>query len=273
MPEGRRPFGMKTGFRPRGAVTPRPPGAPLGCDRARRQGYVLGRVLLFVPVLALLGFTLWQRAEGPSVPTTFQEPSEPERTGAVAAIDGWEGRVQRDGAAPLRVRLERLHPEKRRQAYDAKALFRTVRMAGQGHVPEDVEPDGEPWRLTLSVAARPGSAASLRAPVLSNLGDVRLGGLVPVIPETAAASVAAEPSGGGARTRAALIALLTFPEVPLLEGESHSLVFWGRAPEGSVLAHLPGHGDLELMAKTRSAARASDSIARLDARGGQVQPR
>lgn len=242
--------------------------SPEGPQRAR-QGVILSRALLFVPAVGLLAFTLWQRSEAPKGPASLDEPTVPMRTGAVGSIDGWEGLVVRDGAAPLRLRLEPLHPEAGRQAFDAAALAAALRPDQLSTAGEAAEQGAsaaaapEPWRLSLSVASRPGIASSY-ATVIGNLSEVRIDGLDPLVPSGAAPSV---PDGDPVDP---LITLFGFPDAPLLEGESCDLVFWGLSPEGPVRAILPGIGDVQLITKIRSANRSTVSIARLDARGGDA---
>ena len=240
--------------------TPSPQG-----HQGARQGYLLSRALLFVPALGLLAFSLWQRSEAPAVPASLDEPTEPMRTGAVGSIDGWEGLVVRDGAAPLRLRLERLHPEAGRQAFDASALAAALRPEEASVTAKAVADGGpdvetpEPWRLTLSVAARPGSATAY-ATVVENLSEVRIEGLGPLVPSGASTAALGEGKVDP------LVALMDFPDAPLLEGESCDLIFWGLSPEGPVRAMLPVIGDVQLLVKARSANRSTVSIARLDAR-------
>lgn len=243
MPEGQRPSCMNSS--------------------TARHGHVLARGLLFLPALALLGFTLWRRSEAPATPASYGEPTEPMRTGEVGFIDGWDARVIRDGAAPLRLRLEPLHPEAGRQAFDAAALARTLRAGSSppSMAAVDVDAAAEVWRLTVSVADRPGASVSDSELVVGDVSAIRLGGLEPLVPALVLnASRESDPTAA----RDPLVSLLSFPAAPLLSGESCDLVFWGPAPEGSVRAMIPGFGDIELMAKTRSADRSSRSIARLD---------
>ena len=246
---------------------PSPMTVPNSSQRRARRGYVLARVLLFVPALGLLAFTLWQRAETPAAPAMFDEPSLPMRTGEVASIAGWEGLVAREGAAPLRLRLEPLHPEAGRQAFDAQALSAAL---GPTLGPTLLPTEGTdftsadspgPWRLTLSVAARPGSAAAAPA-VIESLSGVRVDGLEPLVPPKQAA-LDAGPSDEPVDP---LEVLMATPEVPLRGGESCDLIFWGPRPEGPVRAVVPGMGDVQLLSKARAAGRSTVSIARLDAR-------
>ncbi len=239
----------------------------LGANQRARQGKVLARALLFLPALGLLAFTLWQRSEAPPEPTSLDAPAEPMRTGTVGSIDGWEGLVLRDGAAPLRLRLEPLHPEATRQAFDAAALAAALRpmeaagFAGEAQEGEPAAVTSEPWRLTLSVAARPGAASSSPdADVISNLSEVLVVGLESLVPPGASGT------GPGDEPVDPLVALVDFPDAPLREGESCDLIFWGLRPEGPVRAVLPGIGDVQLLMKARSANRSTISIARLDAR-------
>jgi hypothetical protein len=219
---------------------------------------------LFVPALGLLAFTLWQRSEEPPAPASLFEPSEPIRTGTVGSIDGWEGGVLREGAAPLRIRLEPLHPEATRQAFDASALASVLRPSeavGDRSEGDSDQATSEPWRLTLSVAARPGPvASSAESEVVSNLSEVRLDGLEALVPP------GSSNTGLGDEPSDPLVTLMDFPNAPLMEGESCDLIFWGRRPEGPVRAVLPGIGDVQLLVKARSANRSTISIARLDAR-------
>ncbi|WP_145197046.1 hypothetical protein [Planctomycetes bacterium Poly30] len=236
-----------------------------------RRGQILARGLLFLPALALLGFTLWQRAEAPPVPQAHGGPTEPMRTGEVGSVDGWEARVTREGAAPLRLRLESLHPEAGRQAFDAAALARTLRRpAGGASVAADDR--AEPWRLTVSVAARPGGASAEGPAVVDDLGAIRLDGLEPLVPGSIREARMASEEGVAGSAHDPLVSLFRFPQAPLREGEACDLIFWGAQPEGSVRAVVPGFGDVELMAKARAANRSSSSIARLDARGGRDLP-
>ncbi|MFT5732804.1 MAG: hypothetical protein ACI8WY_001471 [Planctomycetota bacterium] len=248
--------------------------------QTRRQGHVLARALLFVPALALLSFTLWRRADPPVRHGGLAEPTEPMKTGTVGLIDGWEGRVVRDAAAPLTLRLETLHPEQIRQAFDAEALRRELRGGGEAPSGETRWPvvgpvvgpaDGaEPWRLTISVAAAP---VNLRAAengsgskvVVPDLSAVRLVGLEPLVREAAQMGA---PAAEGGPARDPLSTLLTFFHGPLHEGETCDLVFWGKAPEGSVRAVIPGVGEVELRAQSRSADSSTASIASLDGRQG-----
>ena len=242
---------------------PSPMTVPNSSQLNTRRGYVLARVLLFVPALGLLAFTLWQRAETPVAPAAFGAPSLPMRTGEVASIAGWEGLVAREGAAPLRVRLEPLHPEAGRQAFDAEALIAALRptlLPTEGAALGSAE-SPEPWRLTLSVAARPGSAA-VPSSVIESLSGVRVDGLEPLVPPNRAALVAV-PSDEPVDP---LEVLMAFPKAPLHGGESCDLVFWGPRPEGPVRAIVPGIGDVQLLNKARAAGRSTVSIARLDAR-------
>ena len=268
MPERGRPSFMTFTLRRRRQERIQPGSRPAMSTNAR-GGYLLSRALLFVPALGLLAFSLWQRTEGPVVPTSLDEPAEPMRTGTVGSIEGWEGVVTREGAGPLRLRLEPLHPEGGRQAFDAGVLadvLRSPRAAADEAAGEGTDSDvPEPWRLTLSVAARPG-AASPSSTVIENLRQVSLDGLEPLVPSGASSS------GPPGEPVDPLVALSDFPDAPLLEGESCDLVFWGLRPEGPVRAILPGIGDVQLLAKVRSANSSTVSIARLDARRGDSPP-
>lgn len=148
---------------------------------------------MFVPSLGLLAFALHQRSQAEPTASPFDAPPAPERLSDAQDIAGWEASIEVRGMSRLAVRLEALHPDPARQAFDARALARALRpdlpqaevvpgdaalgQPGAGVRDAAVDPAGvrgvgsgdlpaaapllEPWRLTLS--AFPLSAFPLSA--------------------------------------------------------------------------------------------------------------
>ena len=211
---------------------------------------------VFLPVVALLAFALWQRTEAPRTITDLGEPDAPDRQGASAVVDGWSGTVEPAGGVELRLRLEPLHPVVERQAFDATSLASRFRARGVPSIR-----GAEPWRLTVA-AYRTGerSLDGTAEPVaIDDLSEVRIEGLEPLVRPVEDA----EPT----RVHDPLTALLGFPAVSLRPGERCDLVFWGLRPGEEVLVTAPGlDGAAVLTRRARSTSPSSGPTARRDAR-------
>lgn len=260
--------------------------------RSRAGRSNLSLLLLFLPASFLLLFAVWQRQRVYESMQGFGEPDEPDRTARSGPVEGWSGRVERGDRPPLVLRLETLHAFGERQAFDAAALAERFRGGDPKAVDEAADrardPDlvrepirGEqPWRLRLSVVhpsihpTREGGVGEDHAsePVaIEDLSKIRIVGLEPIVGGHAERPSVDDGPSDPLRT------LLEFPEVALEEGHTCDLIFWGAPPVGEVEVRIPGFRRpgstaesraevVRLSPLARSAGRASESIARLDAR-------
>ncbi|MEM9802354.1 MAG: hypothetical protein AAGA20_18650 [Planctomycetota bacterium] len=224
------------------AASPCPPGIPDASSV----------LWVFVPVVALLAFAVWQRSRTLEDPASFGAPDAPERGGAGAIVSGWASRVELSDVV-LGLRLEPLHSLASRQAFDATALAARFR----GASPHGGALAEEPWRLTLDATSR----APVEQPrsALPDLASIRIEGLEPLVPVDGAQAtrVVHDP----------LATLLQLPTGPLLEGRSCDLVFWGPRPVDEVVLTAGGLAEpVVLLPTKRTVASPSESIARLDAR-------
>jgi len=173
--------------------------------------------------------------------------------------------VRGSDGARLRIRLEPLHPDARRQAFDAEVLAERLGLERGGIPVEEGGP--QPWRLTLVAEADrapqpPVQGASSDAPrpqgvpLVSTLSGVRCPGLEPVL-----------SAGGEARAGVEVLsALLGVADAPLSAGERHDLILWGEAPTYPAVVVVPGLGRTMLLPDVRDARRRSEAVARMDAR-------
>ncbi|MEM9379920.1 MAG: hypothetical protein AAGB93_08200, partial [Planctomycetota bacterium] len=202
------------------------PYQPLDFATPRRRSS--GVVWIFLPVVALLAFALWQRSEPRRTSTDLGVPDAPDRLGGSAVVDGWSAAVESAEGFELRLRLEPLHPVVERQAFDATSLASRFRARGKASIP-----GAQPWRLTLSAPRR--GDVSLQDPAVpvavDDLSEVRIEGLEPLV--RGSANAGARDADGGVEDP--LSALFGFPAAPLRAGERCDLVFWGLRPADEVV--------------------------------------
>ncbi|MEL6430071.1 MAG: hypothetical protein AAFU73_18015 [Planctomycetota bacterium] len=227
--------------------------------RSTRRAGRAWTVLLFLPSLGLLAFALHQRSRNDAEVAPFDAPRAPDRLGETGDIPGWEASVEVRGASRLALRLEALHPDPERQAFDARALARALRPELPQAVDGAEAPMLEPWRLSLSAFPSDGPTGDDMV-VVDTLVGVSVQGLEPIVPAglrpTAAAlfDEAVDPR----------VALFGFPDAPLAVGETHDLVFWGRRPVRGrpVRVRVPGVSDeIDLEPRARAGRRTTQAIA------------
>jgi len=200
---------------------------------------------LFLPVAAVLLLALRERVLPRVDSRSLTPPEAPEAMGASVSVDGWVAEhVRASDGARLRARLEPLHPDPRRQSFDAAVLAERL----------GLDPLGAPWRLSLA-ATDPELASVEAAPLVPSIAGVRVDGLTPL------PAVAPE----GRTDLAPLATLLGAPDGPLGAGESCDLVLWGPAPDAPSIL-VPGLGALEASPSAREAPRRSEALAWKDAR-------
>lgn len=222
--------------------------------------------LMFLPAGLLLTFAVRQRVTRPSLETPYDSPAEPDQLGRAAPLAGWEGAVDLGEGCGLTLRFEPLHPDPRRQRFDAAALCRALRPAELSSAfGEDGPLPAEPWRLTLT---GDGPADASDRVLVSGLSGVRIEGFEPVVPD---GSRAHDPDLGPSDP---IAAMLRFPLGVLTASERCDLVFWGPAPgvgdgDGPVLsATVPGvRGPVSLAPAERSGFPSTRSLAVLDGAG------
>lgn len=231
---------------------------PAGVGASRRA------VWLFAPVAMVLFLAVRDRILPSGRAGSLTPPETPDSLGVLVPLNGVEGEMTRatDGARLL-VRLEPLHPDPRRQAFDAEVLAERFGL-------EDSEPLGEakaqPWRLTLVAEPGPPVAGTPQPgtvdpdsieplPLVASLSGVTVAGLQ---------RLGAAPGSEGAGIQP-LIALLGGTDAPLEVGERCDLVLWGPMPKSASI-DVPGLGSLNLLPEVREARRRSEAVAWRDAR-------
>ncbi|MDG1983663.1 MAG: hypothetical protein P8M11_03765 [Planctomycetota bacterium] len=224
---------------------------------------------LFAPVATVLFLAVRDRVFPPGPGGASAPPVAPGSLAELIPLAGWEGQMVRgsDGAR-LRIRLEPLHPDARRQAFDAEVLAERLGLERSGIPVEEGGP--QPWRLTLvaeadrapqpPVQGAPSDAPRPQGlPLVSTLSGVRCPGLAPV-----------SSAGGEARAGVEVLsALLGVADAPLSVGERHDLILWGEAPGPDTypaVVVVPGLGETVLLPDVRDARRRSEAVARTDAR-------
>ena len=208
---------------------PRFEAAPGAGERAVRSAAWLFLPVAVVLLLGVRDRLLPRTGSGASAP-----PATPETLGEAVEVHGWSGSHERasDGAR-LDARLEPLHPDPARQAFDAAVLSERL----------GLDVGGQPWRLSLVSRGSP-------EPLVTDLAAVAIRGLLPLV-------------AGGAPERPDLLpltALFGAPEGPLPSGERADLVLWGPVPEAPAL-DVPGLGSVALAPEVRDAWRRSEPVA------------
>jgi hypothetical protein len=152
------------------------------------------------------------------------------------------------------VRLEPLHPDPARQAFDAAVLSERFGLPAGLVAPLDGGP--QPWRLTLTAEAGPGPAsADGAAPLVMSLSDVAVAGLVPIAPG----------GGDGGADVDLLAAMLGVANEPLEVGERADLIFWGPPPQQTRIT-VPLLGSVVPLPVERQVRRRSEAVAWEDGR-------
>ena len=241
----------------------RDPGRPAGA------GLAGGGLWLFVPVATVLFLAVRDRVFPAGPGGASAPPVAPGSLAELIPLGGWGAEMVRaaDGAR-LRIRLEPLHPDARRQAFDAEVLAERLGLERGGVSAEDGGP--QPWRLTLVAEAGsappspvPGTSSGdprpPRSPLVSTLSGVTVSGLAPIVSE-------AVEAGAGVDV---LDALLGAADAPLSVGERQDLILWGPAPGPETsppMVGVPDLGSTLLLPEVRDARRRSEAVAWTGAR-------
>lgn len=196
-----------------------------GRQVAGRRAWNAGLVVVAVAVvLALLLVHRARRSGPPARPPAVSDPEQ--------VVAGYQGELVGNGGSRLVASLSPLHADEARQAFDARALARRLRLG-----------EGEPWRLELrwipEVELDPDAehaadrSVHAEAPMPERWG-LGLGDLT-VADAGGTALSTLEPADRHDRSAPVdpLRAVLSPPEQPLFPGQAIDLVLWGRAPEGT----------------------------------------
>ena len=225
-------------------------------ERPAGSGVAGSGLWLFAPVAMVLFLALRERIFPAGDARSRSGPAAPESLGQLVpttSLEGWIPRTS-DGARLL-VRLEPLHPDPARQAFDAAVLSERFRLAAGAVASMDGAP--QPWRLTLIAEAGPDPAsADGAAPLVVSLSDVTVEGLVPLAPG----------GGDGAADVDLLAAILGVASEPLEVGERADLIFWGPAPEAPTAITVPPLGSTIPLPAERQVRRRSEAVAWEDGR-------
>lgn len=244
---------------------------------------------LFAPVAVVLFLALRDRILPAPSADTRSAPVTPDSLGELVPVTSFEGWIPRasDGARLL-LRLEPLHPDPTRQAFDTRIL------AGRfGLEVGAASEDGPgPWRLTLIAEAGPeGPAVQLpagtppvsaagepeRSPVGPSLDGSRPQGSPAKEPLVASLSsvevsdlqplhLTSQDRGTEAGADLRLLAtLLGAASAPLQVGERADLIFWGARPEGPLI-EVGGLGSVRALPTARKVRRRSEALAWEDGR-------
>lgn len=228
-----------------------------GTDSGRPSGSgVAGSGLwLFAPVAMVLFLALRERIMPAGDAVSRSAPVAPGSLGELVPLAGFEGRLTRpsDGASLL-ARVEPLHPDPDRQAFDAAVL--SERFGLPTGVDSAAEGGPQPWRLTLIAEASPDQGGDGEPePLVAALSDVTVSGLVPLIPGAAA----------GAADVGVLAAMLGAASQPLHVGERADLIFWGPSPDAPQIT-VGGLGSVRPLPVMRQVRRRSEAVAWEDGR-------
>ena len=246
----------------------RNPDEPSGSQVARSG------LWLFAPVAMVLFLALRERVFPSPTPGQQSAPVAPDSLGILVPVTSFEGWIPRpaDGARLL-ARLEPLHPDPARQAFDTVVLAERFGLETQAPRGQDRAP--QPWRLSLVAEAGPGGAleeeaedgsSALRgtessalaaeavAPLVASLANVTVSGLERL-------DLGRVEEGADVELLAALFGATS---APLEVGERADLIFWGPGPTGPIVV-----GDLGSVAPlplVREVRRRSEAVAWEDAR-------
>ncbi len=228
-----------------------------GTDPERPSGSGVARsgLWLFAPVAMVLFLALRERVLPAGDAVSRSAPVAPGSLGELVPLEGFVWRLPRpsDGASLL-ARLEPLHPDPDRQAFDAAVLSERFGLP-TGEV-SAAEGGAQPWRLTLIAEASPDQGGDDEPePLLAALSDVTVSGLVPLIPGAA----------DGAADLGPLAAMLGAASQPLRAGERADLIFWGPPPEAPLIA-VGELGSVRLLPVMRQVRRRSEAVAWEDGR-------
>lgn len=220
---------------------------------------------LFAPVAMVLFLALRERILPAGDAGSRSAPATPESLGELLPTTSFVGWIPRasDGARVL-VRLEPLHPDPTRQAFDAEVLSERFGLP-QGEVaPADGGP--QPWRLTLIAEAGSDSApghpvaANEVAPLVGSLSGVTVSGLSPLV----------QGGTAGPPDVDVLSAMLGVTSEPLRVGDRADLIFWGPLPQGPVIT-VGTLGSVTCLPEVREVRRRSEAVAWEDGRADESQ--